>query len=73
MDRDLLASDYSFNTSRTQSLSEGVAFLKKKFAFDSSWCLVFFAVDSLFLLHKRSTCIPGTRLLMLLIRTLLGT
>ena len=26
MDRDLVASDYSFNTSRTQSLSEGVAF-----------------------------------------------
>ena len=44
MDRDLLASDYSFNTSRTQSLSEGVAFF---FAFDSSWCLVFFVVDSL--------------------------
>ena len=26
MDRDLVASDYSCNTSRTQSLSEGVAY-----------------------------------------------
>ena len=71
MDRDLVASDYSFNTSRTQSLSEGVAFFLR-LTLLGVWYFLLLTL-SLSPLHKRSTCIPGTRLLMLLIRMLIGT
>ena len=57
MDRDFVASDYSCNTSRTQSLSEGVAYFLRLTVLGVWYFLLLTLSLSLSPLRKRSTSI----------------